>query len=670
MTTKPQSMTEQRRGCLALPQHNEEKMKEKSKTAARSRREKENSEFSELARMLPLPTAISTQLDKASIIRLTASYLKMRHILPEGPPVYNHPNNYGWGGKRHYNGGATRSPPFVASHLMQSLDGFLFVLGADGKIMYMSETASAHLGLSQIELTGNSIYEYLHINDHDEMKAVLTAPPAPCQNSSCPQIYPEYEAPRSFFVRMKCVLAKRNAGLTSGGYKVIHCTGYIKVRYFVFDQFDGSSRGGYHNVGVLAYGRSLPTNSMTEVKLSSNMFMFRASLDLKLIFLDQKVSDLLGYEPQDLVEKTLYHYVYTDDVISLREAHHKLLSKGQVITKYYRFLTRNGGWVWIQSHVTIVHNTRSSRPHCIVSVNYVLSDVECQNAVMSCVQTEPSKAFQFVKTNNSSKNKKRKAKLGKGQLNNRREAKSYCERLRNRRSANLEDTGSEINTSSKLNGHRNTNETVPKLQWFKPQKPSPRIQESESLDTGFSSDTSSSLFKMQHSLDSTYPSASPGGSDHLKEQHLPRRYHVLYHYHHHHHHGLERPYDRENRYFMHNQTSGSWNFKQQLYEPSYNLACDAPVEEYKLGKRLIYPPPYVRSDPRYSLDDGGNLESSRSLTTSPSSCRYASYNTRTYDPKKAGDAANSANLNMKCVHDDKTRTYVQNFENSPYLQTT
>ena len=25
---------------------------------------------------------------------------------------------------------------------------------------------------------------------------------------------------RSFFLRMKCVLAKRNAGLTSGGYKV------------------------------------------------------------------------------------------------------------------------------------------------------------------------------------------------------------------------------------------------------------------------------------------------------------------------------------------------------------------------------------------------------------------------------------------------------------------
>ena len=53
---------------------------------------------------------------------------------------------------------------------------------------------------------------------------------------------------------------------------------------------------------------------------------------------------------------------------------HKILVmyKGQVTSKYYRFLTKGGGWVWVQSYATVVHNTRSSRPHCIVSVNHVL----------------------------------------------------------------------------------------------------------------------------------------------------------------------------------------------------------------------------------------------------------------------------------------------------------
>lgn len=59
-------------------------MKEKSKNAAKKRREKENGEFYELAKLLPLPAAITSQLDKASIIRLTSSYLRMRSILPDG----------------------------------------------------------------------------------------------------------------------------------------------------------------------------------------------------------------------------------------------------------------------------------------------------------------------------------------------------------------------------------------------------------------------------------------------------------------------------------------------------------------------------------------------------------------------------------------------------------
>lgn len=66
-------------------------MKEKSKNAAKTRREKENGEFYELAKLLPLPSAITSQLDKASIIRLTTSYLKMRAVFPEGEAAGGRP---------------------------------------------------------------------------------------------------------------------------------------------------------------------------------------------------------------------------------------------------------------------------------------------------------------------------------------------------------------------------------------------------------------------------------------------------------------------------------------------------------------------------------------------------------------------------------------------------
>ncbi|XP_072409311.1 single-minded homolog 1-A isoform X2 [Chiloscyllium punctatum] len=356
-------------------------MKEKSKNAARTRREKENSEFYELAKLLPLPSAITSQLDKASIIRLTTSYLKMRVVFPEGL-------GEAWG-QTSRTGHLDNVSRELGSHLLQTLDGFIFVVAPDGKIMYISETASVHLGLSQVELTGNSIYEYIHPADHDEMTAVLTA-----HQPYHSHFVQEYEIERSFFVRMKCVLAKRNAGLTCGGYKVIHCSGYLKIRQYSLDMspFDGC----YQNVGLVAVGHSLPPSAVTEIKLHSNMFMFRASLDMKLIFLDSRVAELTGYEPQDLIEKTLYHHVHGCDTFHLRCAHHLLLVKGQVTTKYYRFLAKHGGWVWVQSYATIVHNSRSSRPHCIVSVNYVLTDAEYKGLQLSLDQvtaTKPSFSY-------------------------------------------------------------------------------------------------------------------------------------------------------------------------------------------------------------------------------------------------------------------------------------
>lgn len=221
----------------------------------------------------------------------------------------------------------------LGSHLLQTLDGFIFVVAPDGKIMYISETASVHLGLSQVscavmvqhfqlnysslnlspplqvELTGNSIFEYIHNYDQDEMAAVLSLQPnvfghqsplgsmvqqlqpqqattavdnscstSPVIESATPPLNPTVlhnnhqqinnfqpttapgtipstpihsnyshhqqhphnnhhhhhphhprshhqetqtiEIERTFFLRMKCVLAKRNAGLTTSGYKV------------------------------------------------------------------------------------------------------------------------------------------------------------------------------------------------------------------------------------------------------------------------------------------------------------------------------------------------------------------------------------------------------------------------------------------------------------------
>lgn len=67
-----------------FPRVSSERRKEKSRDAARCRRGKESEVFYELAHQLPLPHNVTSHLDKASIMRLTISYLRMRKLLNAG----------------------------------------------------------------------------------------------------------------------------------------------------------------------------------------------------------------------------------------------------------------------------------------------------------------------------------------------------------------------------------------------------------------------------------------------------------------------------------------------------------------------------------------------------------------------------------------------------------
>lgn len=274
--------------------------------------------------------------------------------------------------------------------------------------MYISETASTLLGLSQVELTGNSIFEYIHDGDKEEMNNVLTDISSHkheiAKNNNMLSHHHDdqarsefdFEIQKSFFIRMKCVLPKRNAGLTTDGYKVVHCSGYLKIKCCHQTTIDSNGITTYsdvcntQNLGLAAMAVSLPSYAVTELKMCSNMFMFRAELDFKLIFVDTQLPLLTGYDPQEVIDRTLYEHIHWEDVAHMAQCHRILNQKGQVTTRYYRFLTKGGGWVWIQSYATLIHNTRASRQHCIVSVNYVLTKPQYKDLALSYNQIAPA----------------------------------------------------------------------------------------------------------------------------------------------------------------------------------------------------------------------------------------------------------------------------------------
>lgn len=57
------------------------------------------------------------------------------------------------------------------------------------------------------------------------------------------------------------------------------------------------------------------------------------------------------------------------------------MNKGQCVTKYYRWIQKNGGYIWIQSSATIAINVKNASEKNIIWVNYVLRS-EVDNVIM------------------------------------------------------------------------------------------------------------------------------------------------------------------------------------------------------------------------------------------------------------------------------------------------
>jgi hypothetical protein len=66
------------------------------------------------------------------------------------------------------------------------------------------------------------IHAVLNISNDKDIKIFNSFKKNPTRKryKNITRIFSDFEVERSFFIRMKCVLAKRNAGLCSGGYKV------------------------------------------------------------------------------------------------------------------------------------------------------------------------------------------------------------------------------------------------------------------------------------------------------------------------------------------------------------------------------------------------------------------------------------------------------------------
>ncbi|XP_061397203.1 protein similar-like, partial [Musca vetustissima] len=305
---------------------NNEKRKERSRDAARCRRSRETEIFTELAQVLPLKKEDVQQLDKASVMRIAISYLKVRDMLKMFPKIqalcgdldisYNQEDSdkKSDGSEENLNtsaedGSSSSSPMESTRFIKQTLDGFLLILSNDGDITYVTDNISDYLGISKIDMLGQQIWEYAHQCDHAELKEALNIK----RNGVADKIKDEHLLEegistdhRDLFVRLKCTLTSRGRSINikSASYKVIHITGHLVV----------NTKG---DRVLVAMGRPIPHPSNIEVPLGSTTFLTKHSLDMKFVYADEKMFNLLGYKPEDLLETSLFNYHHGIDSDSL-----------------------------------------------------------------------------------------------------------------------------------------------------------------------------------------------------------------------------------------------------------------------------------------------------------------------------------------------------------------
>ncbi|XP_076832124.1 hypoxia inducible factor 1 subunit alpha, like [Brachyhypopomus gauderio] len=348
--------------------------KVRSRDAARCRRSQETEVFYELAHSLPLARRVTSHLDKAGIMRVTLSYLRMQQLL-YSPPIKEEP------------GTAADEDPTDA-FCQQALAGFVLVLTEEGDMIFLSDNVSKFVGITQMDLLGQSVYDFVHPCDQEELRDLLTTKPGLSKKKveKCTEC--------NFFLRMKSTLTGRGrtVNIKAATWKVLHCKGHIHT--FSASPEGSSPAGSY----VVLLCEPIPHPGCVEFPLDSSTFLTRHTMELSFTQCDGRVTELVGYQPEDLIGRSAYEFFHALDFDHVTKSLHILLTKGQVCTSQYRFLAKNGGFVWAETQATVLYNGKTSQPEAVVCLNFILSGVEQADVVFSMEQTRGERTADVTST--------------------------------------------------------------------------------------------------------------------------------------------------------------------------------------------------------------------------------------------------------------------------------
>jgi PAS domain-containing protein len=138
--------------------------------AEKQRRDKLNAFIADLANSVPLVASATKRLDKTSILRLAAAFLRL-HDSPLNTIGYNLASSDIV--EEHDSIGRPKIIPEHVKALEEGLEGFVIVVNCDLKLIYIAKTCEKFLGHQNIDMMGFPLTAFVHPGDVDAVKHVL-----------------------------------------------------------------------------------------------------------------------------------------------------------------------------------------------------------------------------------------------------------------------------------------------------------------------------------------------------------------------------------------------------------------------------------------------------------------------------------------------------------------
>jgi PAS domain-containing protein len=325
-----------------------------------------------MAEGIPLPEKDTKDLDRASVLRVTIGYVRLRESLGNAKERTKH---------RMEVARKVKGMDSVTEEMFKALDGFLLVISNEGLITFASESVADHLGLREVDVMGHNIRDLVHPQDFMEVAHIFA--------DHDPLVKPDLEhellqsSQKHFVVRMRSTFSASVRSITRcASFKPIYCS--AKVTYQPSTNPLFPYKREIARISVIC--RVAGTVDLRDMCIGTCV-MTKHDIQYNCVYVDNKMKLILGYDPADMMTSNAFVFFHPGDLSEdhVHASHMQMIHTGENKSPAFRALTKWGTWVWVRSLKQCLYDPTTHQPVGIAIYSWLIGPagaIECNRAFL------------------------------------------------------------------------------------------------------------------------------------------------------------------------------------------------------------------------------------------------------------------------------------------------